>query len=154
MMTFGTAEQVALYIFLIFVAIFAITTISLLAGLVFGLTKLNQKIDTTIEQIKPLIAKSADVLDTVQRVTSNVGERADSILSQAEDTTANVSRRVDHTASVVEKAVTTPLINASSALAGLSKALNTLNRGARNGNGAGERHKSGHRKSRSVPKDA
>ena len=133
-MAFGTAEQVALYIFLIFVAIFAITTVSLLGALVFGLSKLNDKIDSTLESVRPLIAKSSDVLDTVQQVTMNVGERADSILSQGEEVTASVSRTVERTSTVVEKAVTEPLINASSFCAGVSRALRSFSRGARNGN--------------------
>jgi hypothetical protein len=137
-MTFGTAEQVALYIFLIFVAIFAITTVSLLAGMVIGLNKLNEKIDSTIESVRPLIAKSTDVLDTVQRVTMNVGDRADAILSQGEEMTANVARTVDRTSTVVEKAVTDPLINVSSAFAGISRGLKSFNRGARNANGSDE----------------
>jgi predicted PurR-regulated permease PerM len=145
MMTLGTAEQVALYIFLIFVAIFAITTVALLAGIVFGLTKLNEKLDSTIDSVRPLIAKSSDVLDTVQRVTVDVGERADAILSQGEDITANVSRKVDRASSVVEKAVTDPLINAASVLAGISRGLRSFNHKVHeNRNGSDGSHVNGY----------
>jgi hypothetical protein len=134
MMTLGTAEQVALYIFLVFVAVFAITTVALLAGLVFGLNKLNEKLDDTIDAVRPLIAKSADVLETVEKVTVNVGERADAILSHAEETAVSVARTVDRTSSVVEQAVTGPLIGAASVFAGVSRGLRAFNHRSRNGN--------------------
>jgi uncharacterized protein YoxC len=131
MMTLGTAEQVTLFIFLFFVAIFAMVTVSLLAGLVYGINKLNAKVDSTIEDLKPLIAKSNDVLDTVQQVTETVGARADSILKEGEEVTASVARKVDRAASVVEKTVTSPLIQISSIFAGLSSGLHAFNRASR-----------------------
>lgn len=106
-----------------FVAFFAFIVIGLLAGLVIGLRALNSKLDTLTKMAEPAINKVSDTLDTVQRVTMNVGEKTDAILSRGETLTGNVSGHVERTASVVQNTVTTPLINLSSTLAGVSKAF-------------------------------
>jgi hypothetical protein len=137
MMTLDTAAQVVLYIDLFFVAMISLVVVGLLAGLVIGLNKLNEKIDLALEQARPVIAKTTDVLDTVQRVTMNVGERADQILSQGEELTAKISTKVDHTASVVEKTVTSPLINLSSVLAGVTRGFGKFNRSVHDGDSGG-----------------
>ena len=139
-MTFGTAEQVAIYILLFFTAIFALTeTVALLGALAFGLKTLNQKIDVALDAVRPILDKSTEVLGTVQRVTMNVGERADTILNQGEELTEKLSKKVDHTSSIVEKTVTTPLINLSSVMAGVSRGFSVLSRGSHtNGSDTGK----------------
>ena len=128
-MEFNTAATIAFWILTFFVAIMAIVMVGMLFALVVGLNKLNQKIDTTVLQVRPLITKSTEVLDTVQRVTMNVGDRADQILARGEELTDNLATKIDHTATVVEKTVTDPLINVSSILAGVTKGFSAFNRG-------------------------
>ncbi|MCW3061095.1 MAG: hypothetical protein ABIY70_11765 [Capsulimonas sp.] len=104
-----------------FVAFFALITVGLLAAFVLALRALNSKIDKLTTMAEPAINKVSDTLDTVQRVTMNVGEKTDAILSRSETLTENVSGHVERTASVVQNTVTTPLINLSSVIAGVSK---------------------------------
>ena len=134
MMEFSTAAQVALYIVLFFILILSIGTIGLLAGIVFGLKKLNQTLDRALDKAQPVINKTTDVLDTVQRVTMNVGEKADAIMVKGEALADNLAQRVEETAEVVEKTVTSPLIGFSSVLAGVSRGFQTLSKNFQNGN--------------------
>ncbi|HEY3329511.1 MAG TPA: hypothetical protein VGK19_05780 [Capsulimonadaceae bacterium] len=127
-MTLDTAATVSLYIVLVFVVIFALLTVGLLAVIAFGLRSLEAKVDSALEQVKPVLSKTTETLDVVQRVTSNIGDRADAILERGETTTESVARKVEATASVVQKAVSTPLINISSLIAGLTEGLSSLGR--------------------------
>ena len=104
-----------------FVAFFAIIVVVILAVLVVALRAMNSKIDKLTTMAEPVINKASDTLDTVQRVTMNIGEKTDAILSRGEILTDSVSGHVERTASVVQNTVTTPLINLSSMLAGVSK---------------------------------
>ena len=61
------------------------------------------------------------MIETVQRVTTNVGEKADQILTKGEALTDDVTDRVEKTAGVVQKSVTGPLISLSSLITGVSK---------------------------------
>jgi hypothetical protein len=126
------AAQVAL---VIFVLIFGLLMVGMLAGVLITLIKLTQKIDDITVKAEPAIVKLSDTLDTVQRVTSSVGERADHILSRGEDLTDRVSSDVEKTATVVQQAITTPLINLSSWIAGLSKGVSTFGGAVRGKNG-------------------
>jgi len=120
-MTLDTAAQVALYIVLAFTLIFALIAVGLVFGLVFGLKKLNELIETGLLKVTPVIDKTSAVLDTVHEVTSNVGSHADTILSHGERISENLAKQVDATASVVSKTVTSPLVNMSSILSGVTK---------------------------------
>ena len=114
----STWASVALFAFVI---IFALIAVALLAALAIALRKISEQVEKLTEMAEPAIAKASNTLDTVQRVTMTVGEKADAILSRSETMTDNVSDRVERTASVVQHAVTTPLVNLSSWLAGVSK---------------------------------
>jgi len=128
MMTLNSAATVSLYIVLVFVVIFAVLTVVLLFLIAFSLRALQSKVDTALAKVEPVLEKTTETLDTVQRVTSNIGERADAILERSENLTDNVARKVETTASVVQKAVATPLINISSVVAGLAEGLSSLNK--------------------------
>lgn len=105
----------------IFVGLFALITVGLLGAMAFALMKLVSLLDKVVSKIDPVIAKATDTIETVQRVTTNVGEKADQILTKGEALTDNVSDRVEKTAGVVQKSVTEPLINLSSLITGVSK---------------------------------
>lgn len=122
----------------VFVVIFALIAVALLAAAAIALRKLSDQIEKLTTMAEPAIAKATNTLDTVQRVTMSVGEKTDHILSRSETLTDNVSDRVERTASVVQSAVTTPLINLSSWIAGASKGFAVYGgavSGKRNGNG-------------------
>ena len=119
----------------VFVVIFAFLTVGILLGVLFTLLKLTAKLDDFTTKAEPAIAKATDTLDTVQRVTMSVGERADKILSRGEALTDSVSTNVEKTATVVQQTITTPLINVSSWLAGLSKGVSSFGDSLRGKNG-------------------
>jgi|SRR5579883_2975834 len=140
MMTQSAGEIVALYIVLFFVLIFAITTVALLGAIAFALLKLRKQVDIALNKVDPLIVKTTGVLDTVERVTMNVGEKTDSLLTRGEEIANNLAQKVEGTASVVEKTVTSPLINLSSILAGLARGFSVVGKGFTNA-----KHSNGHR---------
>lgn len=105
----------------IFVGLFALITVGLLGAMAFALNKLVKLLDTVVNKIDPVVNKATDVIETVQRVTTNVGEKADQILTKGEALTDDVTNRVEKTAGVVQKSVTGPLISLSSLITGVSK---------------------------------
>lgn len=127
-MTLSGAATVSLYIVLVFVLLFALLTAALLGIMAFALRAIQVKLEQALNELHPVIVKTSETLDTVQRVTSNIGERADAILERGEALTDDVSRKVENTASVVQKAVSTPLIKFSSLIAGVTEGLSSLNR--------------------------
>ena len=127
-MTIDSATTISLYIVLVFVVIFALLTVALLGIIAFSLRALQAKVDGVLTQVSPVLDKTTETLDMVQRVTSNVGDRADAILTRSEEMTDDLARKVEATSSVVQKAVSTPLINLSSVVAGVTEGLSSLNR--------------------------
>ena len=107
----------------IFVGLFALITVGLLGAMAFALNKLVKLLDTVVGKIDPVISKATDTIETVQRVTTNVGEKADHILTKGEALTDDVTGRVEKTAGVVQKSVTEPLIKLSSLIMGVSKGI-------------------------------
>lgn len=105
----------------LFVVIFGLVTVILLGILAFAITKIQQQVTKLTDKVEPVVVKASDTLDTVHRVTVSVGEKADTILSRGEILTENVSQNVEKTANVVQTTVTTPLINLSSLITGVSK---------------------------------
>ncbi len=104
-----------------FVVLFALTTVGLFAVLAIAITKMQQQVTKLTDKLEPVIGKVSTTLDTVQRITTNVGEKADVILTRGESLTENLSHKVENTADVVQETVTKPLINLSSLLAGVSR---------------------------------
>ena len=131
----------ALTAIFIFVGIFALITVVLLGAVAFALNKITKQVDILTGKIDPIIVKTTDTLDTVNRVTMIVGEKADHILTRGETLTDNVSDRVEKTAGVVQNAVTTPLINLSGMIAGVTKGVSVWSRASKAGvNGTNASH--------------
>jgi len=105
------------------VLLFAFVTVALLAALAMAVIKINHKLEKLTNTLEPIAVKASDTLESVQRVTSSVGEKADQILTRGVALTENVSTNVERTASAVQKTVTTPLIKLSSVIAGVSKSV-------------------------------
>jgi uncharacterized protein YoxC len=106
---------------LIFGGIFSLVTVGLLGAIAFALSKMVTLLNTATNKLDPVIVKATDAIETVQRVTNNVGAKADQILVKGEALTDDVSGRVEKTAGVVQSAVIGPLINLSSIINGVSK---------------------------------
>ena len=119
---------------IIFMVIFSLIAVGALVGIAVALNKLQQQVDKLTTKVEPVIAKASTTLDTVQRVTVSVGEKADTILTRGEALTDNVSQKIETTATVVENTVTKPLINLSSLIAGVSKGVSVYSHGGTNGN--------------------
>lgn len=105
----------------VLVILFALISVVLLAVVAFSLNKIGGQVEKLTNMAEPVVTKASNTLDTVQRVTMNVGEKADNILTRGETLTENVSANVEKTANVVQHTVTTPLIKVSSMLAGVTK---------------------------------
>ena len=118
----------------IFVGIFAVLTVVLIGVMAIALTKLVKMLDSVTNKLDPVIVKATDAIETVQRVTANIGEKSDQILTRGEAMTENVSGRVERTADVVQQAVTGPLINLSSLITGLSKGVASYKQSSENSN--------------------
>lgn len=116
-----------------FGGLFSIIAVSLLGVMAFALTKLVTLLDTITNKMDPVIVKATDTIETVQRVTANVGEKADQILTRGGTMTDTVSSRIETTAGVVQKAVTGPLISLSSLIMGVSKGVEVYTRSDNNG---------------------
>lgn len=123
----------------IFVAIFSLIAVAALLIMAFALIKLQTAIAALATKIEPVVVKASDTLDTVNRVTVSVGEKADHILARGEILTDNVSKNIEKTANIVQTTVTTPLINISSLISGVSKGFSVWGKTASNGNGASRR---------------
>ena len=121
------------FFLLVFGLIFALTTVALFAAIAFAIKKIQQQLEKLTSMAEPVIAKATNTLDTVQRITVNVGEKADHILTKGEELTDTMSEKVGQTTTVVQETVTTPLINLSSLITGLSTGLSVWSRAATNG---------------------
>lgn len=106
---------------LIFGGLFSLITVALFGAIAFALNKLVSLLATMTDKLDPLIGKASNAVDTVTRVTTNVGAKADQVLVKGEALTDDVSGRVEKTAGVVQSAVIGPLINVSSLINGVTK---------------------------------
>jgi len=106
---------------LIFGGLFSLVTVGLLGAIALAISKLVSLLEKGLDKVDPVIAKTTNAIDTVQRVTTNIGVKADQVLVKGETLTDDVSGRVEKTAGVVQSAVIGPLINVSSIINGISK---------------------------------
>lgn len=113
---------------LVFGGLFSLVTVALMGAIAFALSKAVALLNKAVDKIDPVIVKATDAIETVQRVTNNVGAKADQILVKGETLTDDVSSRVEKTAGVVQSAVIGPLINLSSLLSGISKGFAVYSR--------------------------
>jgi len=126
----GLAETANVTLIVI-VALGTIAVVALLAVVAVAVVKLNRQIEKIANMAEPVAVKASDALESVQRVTMSVGEKADHILTRGVALSDTVSNNVERTASVVEQTVTTPLIKLSSLIAGVSKTISVYTGTAR-----------------------
>ena len=123
---------------LIFGGLFSLITVVLFGAIAFALNKLVTLLAQVTDKLDPLIGKASNAVDTVTRVTTNVGAKADQVLVKGEALTDDVSGRVEQTAGVVQSAVIGPLINISSLISGITKGFAVYTHsGSGNGTKAG-----------------
>ena len=144
----GTGASICL---IIFGLIFALTTVGLFAAIAFAIKKIEQQLEKLTNMAEPVIAKATNTLDTVQRITVNVGEKADTILTRAETLTESTAEKVEHTTTVVQEAVTNPLINLSSLITGLGTGLSVWSRAATSSAKGAVNAKNGGQAKRAAP---
>lgn len=114
----------------IVVTIGTLIVVGLFAAIAIALRKVEQQVEKVTRMAEPLVAKVSNTLDTVQRITENVGEKADTILTKGEALTDDLAVKVEKTSTVVQKSVASPLINLSSLITGLSAGLSVWGRSA------------------------
>lgn len=116
-----------------FVTVFSLVAVGAFLAIAIVVKKIERQLENLTNKVDPVIAKATNTLDTVQRITVNVGEKADAILTKGEALTDTVSEKVGKTTTVVQETVTTPLINLSSLITGVSTGLGAWGRAATNG---------------------
>jgi hypothetical protein len=128
-----TLSGAGLAAFMVFIGLFALLTVGLLAGIFIAVLFFNKKFEAFANKVDPAVTKVTDTLEQVQRVTMTIGERADTILARGERMTETVSDNVEKTSYVVRNTVTKPLIQISSLVTGLSKGFSTWSQNATQG---------------------
>ncbi len=118
---------------IIFVMLFAFIAVGAFIAIAFAVKKIEQQVEKLTNMAEPVIAKATNTLDTVQRITENVGEKADAILTKGEALTDSMSEKVEQTTTIVQETVTNPLINLSSLITGVSTGLSVWSQMATNG---------------------
>lgn len=109
----------------IFTGVIALSNVILLIGLAYmavTVTKILRK------SVRPAIAEVTHTIRNVNDIVERVEQKAETILDISEQTARRVSGSVVATTEMVEHTVTEPLINLSSIVAGINKAVSTLRR--------------------------
>ena len=76
---------------LIFGGLFSLVTVAFLGVIALAVSKLVGLLDKVTREMEPVILKTTNAIDTVQRVTTNIGVRADQVLVKGEALTDDVS---------------------------------------------------------------
>jgi len=92
-----------------------------IAGIAVALFVLNQKLEKLTELAHPLIDKANAVLEKVETITAQAGEKVNVVLDQTGQLVENVTQKVETTTSIAEETIAQPLIEAASLMAGLSR---------------------------------
>jgi len=92
-----------------------------IAGIAVALFVLNQKLEQLTELAHPLIDKANAVLEKVETMTAQAGEKVNVVLDQTGQLVENVTQKVETTTSIAEETIAQPLIEAASLMAGLSR---------------------------------
>lgn len=105
----------------------AISVMIIAVALTFGVAAVAIVIRNSVARLlkaaDPAIKRAEATLDTVGGIANTVKTRTDEISHTVEDTLDDVSHKVKKTTSVIEDAVTPPLIDVASMLAGMSRGL-------------------------------
>jgi hypothetical protein len=92
-------------------------------GLVAAVITMKKLVNKLIAVADPAMKRAEATINTVGGIAETVRFRTDEITHTVEETVEDVSRKVRSTTTVIEDAVTPPLINVASVLAGVSRGL-------------------------------
>ncbi|MHB1001208.1 MAG: hypothetical protein ACYC27_18350 [Armatimonadota bacterium] len=107
----------------VFVGIIAFSNLILLVGLAFLAFTVKKLLDNSVQ---PVLSEVKSTINNVNSMVDKVENKAERIMEISEDTARKVSGRVVATTNIVQESITTPLINISSVLTGISKAITVL----------------------------
>lgn len=111
----------------VFLGIIALTCVIMLTGI--GLLALTIR-NLIVKHVNPVVDEVKSTAENVNSIVKNVDKKADSILTVVEDTAKNVSGKVVSTTDIAHNLINSPLINLTSAMAGIAKAVETMKKPA------------------------
>lgn len=94
-----------------------------LAGIAGALWFLNAKLNQLLAKAQPLVDRTAETLQNVERMTVKLNDRVNQILDRTGEVVEDVSQKVETTTSIAEETISQPLISAASLMAGISRGL-------------------------------
>jgi predicted PurR-regulated permease PerM len=114
--------------------VFSLLTLGSLAGLAWGVFRLNGELEKLNAKADPLLGKTDEILGLVSEKVMTVGTSAEHILLQSEAMTGNLTQKVDQTASAVQKTIYAPLISLNALLAGVQHGATVFRQSNKAGN--------------------
>ena len=69
---------------LIFGGLFSLVTVGLLGAIALAISKLANLLEKGLDKVDPVIVKTTSAIDTVQRVTTNIGAKAEIALKNGD----------------------------------------------------------------------
>ena len=115
-----------------------VIALALTVGLAAAIVVIRKTIGRLLEAADPAIRRAEAALTTVGGIAETVRVRTDEISQAVEETVEDVSHKVKKTTSVIEDAVTPPLIGVASMLAGVSRGLQVWNELSKRGGNSRE----------------
>lgn len=121
----GHGMETSLLLIAIFTGVIALSNLILLGGLAYLAITASRLVGT---EVKPVLADVRSTLRKVNETVDEVETKTEHIMGIGEDTARKVSGRVVATTDVIQDAIIAPLVNISSILTGISRAIETLRR--------------------------
>jgi hypothetical protein len=115
-------EVCAVTLLQVFVGIIAFCNLLLLVAIAVLALSAKRFIDTSAT---PAVSDVRNTIQSVNSMVDQVEDKAERIMCISEETAQKLSDRVIATTDMVQESVTTPLINISSFVAGVTKAVET-----------------------------
>ena len=119
-------SETASWLLVIGFLVSSLITAGALAGIAFGLSKINAKLEALTPKVEPLLQKVDNVLTITNDKVAVIGDKAEDILTQGEEVAESVHQKVDRTATAVQRTVHAPIIGLNSIAAGVSRGMETF----------------------------
>lgn len=111
---------VSLILIAVFTGIIAVSNLLLLGGVAFLAMTVKKLVE---RQVMPAVSEVKSTIANVNKLVDRVEGKAEEIMDIGENTARQVSSRVVQTTDMLQDTVTTPLINISSIIAGITRAV-------------------------------
>jgi uncharacterized protein YoxC len=115
--------ETSLILIAVFTGVIALSNLILLCGLAFLAIAVKRLLE---KSVIPAASEAKSTIASVNDLVKNVESKAERIMDIGEDAARKVSGKVATAADVAGETIAAPLIGISSALAGISKALEVL----------------------------